>query len=80
MSLESVLMWRLTCDRCHEGVSDDDYWAYTDESSCFEIAADCNWLITDDGRHYCPECTTWDEEGDERVPRAVSPDPRNPKL
>ena len=73
--IAEIAMFRLTCDGCSEGVSDDDYWAYTDEASCFEIAVDCNWLFTDDGKHFCADCTTWDEAGDERVPRVPDPNP-----
>jgi hypothetical protein len=69
MSFEEVTMYRLLCDRC--GVSaqeDSDYYAWADKDSAKRGAEETQWLFTEDGA-FCDDCTTWDEERDERVPK-----------
>ena len=69
MACEEVTMYRLVCDRCEVSAQEDgDCYAWADKDSAKAEAEDAGWLFTDDGE-FCPDCTTWDEEQDERVPK-----------
>jgi hypothetical protein len=69
MSVEAVVMYRLRCDTCNlDSCADTDYWCWAEDSQAIDMARESEWLITDDGEHYCPDCVTWDEEKDELVP------------
>jgi hypothetical protein len=68
--LESRPYWTILCDRCKvDAFKDGDHSAYSDAHSAVEVVRDSGWLITDDGKHYCENCTCWDEDEDNRVPR-----------
>ena len=36
-------------------------------------ASDADWLITDDGKHYCADCIEWNESEDELLPKTEAP-------
>lgn len=67
MTLKSKPYYWVDCDRCGQTCDYGDYSAMYDESQAVEGARDNEWLVTDDGHHYCDDCTTYDEETDERI-------------
>lgn len=67
--LRPVLFWKVWCDRCGADAFDgDDFAAYADRDTAWDAAYDRDWIRTDDGKHFCPDCVEWDEERDIRVP------------
>lgn len=70
MSFTQVTMWRITCDGgCGAHADDDgDFYAWADKDQAETEAGSGDWLCRDDG-HWCPACTVWDDEADERVPK-----------
>lgn len=69
MAYEEVTMYRLICDRCGVSAQEDgDYYAWADKDSAQEEARDADWLFTEDGQ-FCDDCTTWDEDRDDRIPK-----------
>jgi len=72
MTLETVEMWRIVCNGCGVSQSENsEYYAWADKDTPLLFAEEDGWLIRDDG-HWCENCCTWDEEGDERIPRVAS--------
>lgn len=72
MTVETVPMYRVLCNACGKSDENDDYYAWADDETALLFASEAGWLLNDDGQ-WCKDCTTWDEESDERVP--VSPQP-----
>ena len=72
MMIESVTMYKVNCDGCGESAEEgSDYFAWADASQAVDQAINGDWLETDDGKHYCPNCIEWDDEADEMRPKAV---------
>jgi len=72
MSIREVTMYRVVCDGKDCGAcaqEDGDYYAWTDAGQAEGKAEDADWITTGDGKHYCPDCTTWDDDRDDRVPK-----------
>jgi hypothetical protein len=65
--IEAVTMYRVLCDGCGQPDDSDDYYAWLEDSQAIDMARESEWLITDDGGHFCAACQTWDEEKDEMV-------------
>jgi hypothetical protein len=71
VSVETVTMYRVRCDRCNaDSCAGEEYVAWAEDSQAVDVARESDWLITDDGHHYCENCYEWDEEKDELVPLA----------
>lgn len=53
----------ITCDNCGEGFMDDHtgYSIYVDEGGAHDAADSREWY-SEDGKHYCPDCHTIDDE------------------
>ena len=58
------IFYGVKCNRCGEMFESGDYAYYSDESSVLDEALECDW-IEQNGKHYCPNCYTQDEETDE---------------
>jgi hypothetical protein len=70
MSIETVAMYRVVCDRCGKCAQDGtDYFAWAQDEGALNDAREADWLITDDGHHYCCDCVQWNEAEDELVPK-----------
>lgn len=55
-----VNTYKVVCDGCGQTFENEEGWAcYTDSPSGIEEdAIDSDWLLTEDGHHYCPDCYT----------------------
>ena len=74
MALVTVTMYRIVCDRCGACAQDDsDFYAWADDARALDDASDADWLITDDGKHYCADCIEWNESEDELIPKTEAP-------
>jgi len=70
MSIVKKIMYQVKCDGCGEiPTENSEIVAWTDPEYPQQEAYDCYDYISHKGNHYCPECTVWDEEKDERVPK-----------
>lgn len=62
MSVVPVTYYTVVCDGCGTDAFDgDDYSAWADEEQALEVFNAGNddggdWLATDDGKHWCPNC------------------------
>jgi hypothetical protein len=54
--------YAVKCSNCGDMSELDDATFWSDESSAVEIAEDSDWCVTDDGKHYCPDCYSFDDE------------------
>ena len=72
MAVRPVTFYQVVCDRCGYVDDEGDYAAWADADQAQQVAADSEWLVAEfpNQKHYCPECYEWDEEKDERVPKA----------
>ncbi len=71
MSIEEVPMYRVVCDGpgCAASAQDEtDYWGWADSDAAVDDAKNAGWLVTEDGKHYCEDHSTWSENEDARVP------------
>lgn len=64
------IFYGVKCDRCREIYEAGDYAYYSEKNSVIEDATDNDW-IEQNGKHYCPDCYTLDEETDEII---INPD------
>lgn len=70
MSLKTLTAYTVVCDGCGESADEGTDWScWLDETGAVDSASNAEFLSTDDGKHYCLDCTEWDEATDERVPR-----------
>jgi hypothetical protein len=73
-------MFRVVCDRCGKCAQDDtDYYAWVDKDQAQDHAVDAEWLVTDDGHHYCVDCVEWNDDEDALVPIVAAPAPDTPE-
>lgn len=56
--------YKIVCDCCGETFENGEGWVcYSDCPNEIESdASDSGWLITADGRHYCPNCYSFNED------------------
>jgi hypothetical protein len=67
VSIVTVYMYTVVCDGC--GVDSNevsDYSCWSDPQSALETARDIDWLLTDDGTHWCSDCTEFDQDENRR--------------
>lgn len=72
--LKSEPFYWLVCDYpdCNlRSTENGEYAAWQDEDMAVEEAQNSDWLITDDGKHYCEAHSTYNEAGD-WVPAGVT--------
>jgi hypothetical protein len=68
--IKDVVMHRVICDapECGESPQDyGDFYAWADDGQAEDEATEAEWLITEDGKHYCPAHIVYDEEKGEFV-------------
>jgi hypothetical protein len=60
-----VTMYKCTCDNCGEDIEFGDGWIMFDTCETVQdwIGEDQNTEVID-GKHYCYDCITYDEEGE----------------
>ena len=69
MSFRETPNWTVDCDRCGRNAdAESDFSGWTDKDTAQTMAVDSEWLDTGDGRHYCYDCVTWDDDTDELIP------------
>lgn len=61
------IVYGVSCDRCHEIYENSDgYSVSADKNSMAEDAYDDGWH-EENGKHYCPNCFTRDENDEDKV-------------
>jgi len=67
--IEQIKVYAVSCDKCSDPLFlyGDDYVAHhTEESEAKEAMEDAEWKEID-GKQYCPNCYTQDEDGNDIV-------------
>ena len=59
MSIVKQYFYNVECDRCGK-LSDEEHWRVDEDLS--KENADESGFIEVDGKHYCPDCYTIDDE------------------
>lgn len=55
-------MFTVICDNCGKDSNDGaEYSCFGDKQTAEYSAEDSNWL-NDNGKHYCPDCYSYDDE------------------
>lgn len=67
------IFYAVKCDRCGAINNEDDTSFWSDESTAENQAFDDEWLVNE-GKHYCPNCFTVDDETDETIVKPAFPD------
>lgn len=64
-----VTAYQLFCDRCGHRFETFDCDTWLDDDGMLCDAEYEEWLITDEGFHYCPNCYDYDEETNVCTPK-----------
>ncbi|MEK9157712.1 MAG: hypothetical protein AAB638_00835 [Patescibacteria group bacterium] len=71
--IKKVEMYTVVCDNCGKDVCEgEEYSAWNDSDYAREIATESGWHETDDDKHYCPDCFTFDDN-DNLILRQITP-------
>jgi hypothetical protein len=59
-------MYGATCDNCKKPYDGDDgnYAFWNEEGFMQETIEEDDWHVTDDGKTYCPDCYTFNDDDD----------------
>lgn len=68
----SEIFYGVKCNRCGGLHDDGEHTYWFDESTAEEYAQNSDW-ISIKGKHYCPECYSFDEERDDNLPKPDYP-------
>ena len=62
--IREVKMFAEFCDNCGKQCVDEDagFAAWTDEIGAKESAIECGWYKDEDGKDYCPDCYSFDDD------------------
>lgn len=83
MSILKVEMYTVVCDRCGQVSGEgqeicawnEPGFAVNEALDSFDwIEVDPSKIVPNTEKHYCPNCTEWDEEKDERIPKSEAND------
>jgi hypothetical protein len=70
--IKEVTMYACICDVCGKQWSNwDGIVAFTDKDDVRCAAEDSEWQI-EDGKHLCPDCWEWSEDGEQIVPKKLN--------
>jgi len=58
--------YAVECDRCKNISNGDEYNFFVDENTALEESVE-NEYVEYEGKHYCPDCYTIDENTDEII-------------
>ncbi len=73
MAVEKVEMFTVVCDNCGEDIgASSEYSCWNDSSYAEENAMESDW-IKHDGKHYCPECYSYNDN-DELILKPIEKD------
>lgn len=65
MSIKTVPMYRVVCDGCGTSAQDEgDYFAWADADQAESEAESSEWLVGDNGRHWCTGCIVCGDDGE----------------
>ena len=60
--IKELTMFTVICDGCGTDVNEDtEYSCWNDKLYAQDIAMEADW-VTDNGKHYCPDCYYYDED------------------
>jgi hypothetical protein len=61
--IQEVKMFTVICDNCKKDIcEDEDYSAWNESLFVEQIADEIGWKKVE-GKHYCTDCYTFDNEG-----------------
>lgn len=62
--IKTVEMYTVICDGCGKDVNKgEEYSCWNDEGYARETAIEADWH-EDDDKHYCPDCYSYDDDGE----------------
>lgn len=64
--IKEVTLHTIICDGCGKNICDNTDYSCMDEEFLDMEMSEQDWLEIDN-KHYCTNCTEWDEEKDERI-------------
>ncbi len=60
--IKEMTMYTAVCDECGQQLNvGDEIIAWNDKGYAEDIAMDSDW-VTDNDKHYCPDCYYYDED------------------
>ena len=60
--IKEITMYTVICDNCGRNSGDDsDYSCWGTPGDAFDIASEESNYIENEGKHYCPDCHTYDD-------------------
>jgi len=62
--IKEITIYTVICDGCGKDVHDGaEYSGFNDNGFVEQIASDSDWH-KENGKHYCPDCFEYDDEGE----------------
>lgn len=56
-------MYTVICDRCGaDAFAESEFSCWGDVDTAIDFAVDNSAYVVIDGKHYCPDCWTWNDE------------------
>lgn len=67
--IKKVIMYMVKCDNCgKDAFKGDEAIAWNDEDIARDLASDKDWT-EEDGKDYCPNCYSYNDEGEIQIDR-----------
>ena len=57
--IKEIIMHQIYCDNCQKLCNDE--MVFNEISAAIEDSQECDWQVFN-GKHYCPECYSWDSD------------------
>jgi len=75
MSFKKIDMWTIICDGCGKTSGDNSEFAgWTEKFAAEDEATLFAGFIKEGDKHYCPDCTVYDEDKDDWAPKKPEAD------
>lgn len=72
MAVIKVTMYTVECDNCKTtSGKNSEFSCWNDDAYALEDATDNDW-VEHEGKHYCPNCYTMDEDGNITIKEKVN--------
>lgn len=70
MSIKEITMYTVECDSCGTTSGDNSEFAgWTEKFAALDEATAFAGFIEHEEKHYCPNCTQWNEDESELIPK-----------
>lgn len=71
--IKTVIMYTILCNNCGQDACEgEEYSCWSEPDYVSDGAEESGWHVDDD-KHYCPDCWSWDDEGNLVIKKRLKP-------